>query len=156
MKILITIVIIIFTLLVSFLALANFLKKRDQAKNIEDVIKFIKANPDKCSFSFIDNGETILSMNAYRVMPLASTYNIILAISSIYAIRNKELTLEEVVDIKDIDKFFFKNTDGNAHLEWIRRENIGTKCSMKQIISGMMKYSSNACTEYFVDNPIEC
>jgi D-alanyl-D-alanine carboxypeptidase len=84
-------------------------------------------------------------------MPLASTVKIILAIE--YAIQSSEgkLNPDEEVSLNELEKFYVSNTDGGAHPKWLRSVKgkvNDNKISIREIAKGMIKYSSNANTEW--------
>jgi len=115
------------------------------------VLNFIKDNPNKSAIKLIRNDSIIAERNPNKVMPLASTVKIILAIE--YAIQSSEgkLNPDEEVSLNELEKFYVSNTDGGAHPKWLRsvkgkvKEN---KISIREIAKGMIKYSSNANTEW--------
>jgi D-alanyl-D-alanine carboxypeptidase len=115
------------------------------------VLNFIKDNPNKSAIKLIRNDSIIAEKNPNKVMPLASTVKIILAIE--YAIQSSEgnLNPNEEVSLEDLEKFYVSNTDGGAHPRWLRsvkEKVIDNKISIREIAKGMIKYSSNANTEW--------
>jgi len=115
------------------------------------VLNFIKDNPNKSAIKLIRNDSIIAVKNPNKVMPLASTVKIILAIE--YAIQSSEgkLNPDEEVSLNELEKFYVSNTDGGAHPKWLRSVKgkvNDNKISIREIAKGMIKYSSNANTEW--------
>jgi len=92
-----------------------------QSESKKDVVlNFIKNNPDKSAIKLVWNDSTLAEINGDRMMPLASTVKIIVAIE--YAIQAAEgkIDADEKIAIVDLDKFFIPFTDGGAHPEWLK------------------------------------
>ena len=124
------------------------MKRKAMSKTKDDIIKFMVNNPEMWSMSFIQNDHEIINYNKDKIMPLASTVKILYAIAFVNAVNNKFLDPDELIPVKEVDLLYLKNTDGNAHNAWKENEHIGNEVLLKDIAKGMMKYSSNACTEY--------
>ena len=115
------------------------------------ILNFIKDNPDRAAIALIRNDSVIAKKNPDKVMPLASTVKIILAIE--YAIQSskKEINPDEKVPINELSKFYIPNTDGGAHPSWLKSvkdKTTNNSISIREIAKGMIKYSSNANTEW--------
>ena len=84
-------------------------------------------------------------------MPLASTVKIILAIE--YAIQSSQNKIDphEKIGIEELAKFYIPNTDGGAHPKWLKsldgKQHEG-RVALKEVVKGMIRYSSNANTEW--------
>jgi len=119
--------------------------------NEQIVLNFIKDNPNNSAIKLIRNDSIIAEKNPNKVMPLASTVKIVLAIE--YAIQSSEgnLNPNEEIPLKELEKFYVFNTDGDAHPSWLKsvKEKVNNdKISIREIAKGMIKYSSNANTEW--------
>lgn len=148
LKIIVISSLVLLGLFIIFILGAKYSLQRNSKKTKDDIITFMKKNPEDWSLSVIQNGEVVMQHNEDTVFPLASTVKILHAVAFIEAVSEQRLDPEEVVAIKDLDLLYIPNTDGNAHTEWKEREHIGDEVTLKQIAQGMMKYSSNACTDY--------
>jgi D-alanyl-D-alanine carboxypeptidase len=118
------------------------------------VLDFIRDNPEKSSILLIRNDTVVANQNITRLMPLASTVKIILAIE--YAIQSAEEIIDpdELIPVDELAKFYIPNTDGNAHPAWLKsvESKISEdKISIREIAKGMIKYSSNANTEWLLN-----
>lgn len=119
--------------------------------NEEKVLDFIKNNPSKTSILLVRNDTVLAKHNADKVMPLASTVKIIIAIEYAAQAANGQINPDEKVNLEELDKFYVPNTDGEAHLSWLKsmREKVqNNHISIREIAKGMIAYSSNANTEW--------
>lgn len=115
------------------------------------VLNFIKENPDRAAIKLVINDEVIAERNPNKLMPLASTVKIILAIE--YAIQSsqKKINPEELISLDELSKFYVPKTDGGANPRWLK--SVAPKINNNQIpiseiAKGMIRYSSNANTEW--------
>ena len=120
----------------------------------DKVLKFLKNNPEKSSILLVRNDTILVSRNSENVVPLASTMKIILAIEYAEQSANGKLNPDEMVLISDLDKFYIPNTDGGAHsscLKSVKGKIKEDKISIREIAKGMIKFSSNANTEWLLN-----
>ncbi len=122
--------------------------------NGNKMLNFIDNNHGKSAILLIRNDTIIASQNPNKIMPLASTVKIILAIEYAEQSANGLINPDELVPLKELDKFYLPNTDGGAHPGWL--ESVNKKISDKQIsireiAKGMIEYSSNANTEWLLN-----
>ena len=122
--------------------------------NEDKVVDFIRDNPEKSSILMIRNDSIMASQNITKVMPLASTVKIIIAIE--YSIQSAGQTInpDELIPLDELRKFYVPNTDGGAHPAWLKsvESKISeSKISIREIAKGMIKYSSNANTEWLLN-----
>lgn len=143
-----TTAIIILIILVILYLLAFIVKFKDNKRTKVDILEYIVKNRNHCSFTVVKDGEKYIDFNSSKMTSLASTMKIILAIAFARAVTLKDLNPDESIDMQDIDCFYLPGTDGNAHSTWIQQENIGPKITLLEAVNGMIKYSSNACTDY--------
>ncbi|GAE95427.1 D-alanyl-D-alanine carboxypeptidase [Gracilibacillus boraciitolerans JCM 21714] len=158
MEIYIWIIIIIFLILTIFWALAKIIKSIDDKKNEHDVLMFIKNNPEKASICAIYNDTPpLLDYQADMKMPLASTMKIVIAIEFAKQADIKAIEIQELVPLKELDKYFIENTDGGgSHMDWIDylKENDqlnNGQVTLLQVAKGMIQFSSNANTEFLMN-----
>jgi D-alanyl-D-alanine carboxypeptidase len=117
---------------------------------------FIKKHPDKAAIYIVRNDSVIASQNADTIMPLASTVKTLVAIAFARQVADGILKLEEEVDTLEPEKYYLHGTDGNAHRSWLQQMHHdsllhGSKIKLRDIAKGMIRFSSNANTEYLMD-----
>lgn len=117
------------------------------------IASFIKAHPEKSAIVLIKNDEVIVSQNANKMMPLASTMKIIIAIEYAYQAAAGDINSEEMVPLSALDAYYVPNTDGNAHPAWLNSVSEMIKeqqIALHEIVKGMILYSSNANTDWLI------
>ncbi|HET6245910.1 MAG: serine hydrolase [Bacteroidetes bacterium] len=131
-------------------ALGVFYFKPDKEK----VLNFIKENPDKANILLIRNDSILAEQNIEKLSPLASTVKIIVAIEYAKQASAGTINPDEFVAIADLEKFHIKGTDGGAHPAWlltVQNKTFDNKIALREIAKGMIKYSSNANTEWLME-----
>lgn len=135
--------------------LAVYEKKKDDKKTEFDVLRFMSENPNQASLHFIQNGDTILGYQSNRKMPLASVLKIIIVVEFARQVSENELDPDTRIPLAELDRYYIPRSDGNAHPEWLqdagnRNAIVNNGVSLKEVANGMMKFSSNANTEYLM------
>ena len=114
------------------------------------VLNFMKENPDKMALTLIKNGKELININNSLVMPLASTVKILVAIEYAEQAAEGKINPDKVVLKEELDLYYIPKTDGGAHPRWL--ENLGNKpITLREVAKGMIRFSSNANTEYLCD-----
>jgi D-alanyl-D-alanine carboxypeptidase len=117
----------------------------------EVVLNFIKENPDKAAITLVRNDTVLASLNPNRMMPLASTVKIILAIEYAEQAAWGNIDPDERVPLSELDQYYVANTDGGAHPNWLQSVQSkidNQEITIREIAKGMIQYSSNANTEW--------
>lgn len=115
------------------------------------IVDYIKENPDKVAIKLVRNDTVLVERNPNKMMPLASTVKIIIAIEYAIQAANNQINPESYILLDDLEKFYIPNTDGGAHPSWlksIKSKIQGDSVSIREIAKGMIRYSSNANTEW--------
>src|SRR5690625_7415263 len=75
-----------------------------------------------------------------------------------YAMQIDEGSLDKdsSVSLDDVNRYYFKNTDGHAHEDWLsilesEGEIKNNEVALHDVVKGMVTYSSNANTDYLID-----
>ena len=119
--------------------------------NGDKVLTFIKENPDKTAIQLIRNDTLLAAQNVDRMMPLASTVKIIIAIEYAEQAAAGIINPDELVPISELELFYVPNTDGGAHPDWltsVKEDIVDEAIPIREIAKGMIVYSSNANTEW--------
>ncbi|MEM6297852.1 MAG: serine hydrolase [Bacteroidota bacterium] len=117
----------------------------------DTLLQFIKDNPDRTAIKLVRDSTVLVEQNADRQMPLASTVKIILAIEYAEQAAAGDLLPDELIPLEELNKFYVPNTDGGAHPQWLKsvEDKIkNDKIPIREISKGMIRYSSNANTEW--------
>ena len=122
----------------------------------DSFLHFIQANKNKAAV-FISNNDTIIAaLNENKLMPLASTVKLMVAVEFAKQAGKNIIDPEALVALSELDKYYLPNTDGGAHTDWLTQEqknnNIkNDSISLLNVARGMMRFSSNANAEYLMD-----
>lgn len=146
-----------FSLILAFFLLSGPLAQAQLQPNLADsFLNFINQNKSRASVYITLNDTPISRLNETKLMPLASTVKIIVAIEFAQQSIHEVINENEYVALSELDKYYIPNTDGGAHEAWLdyaRKTNAIQNDSVKliDVARGMIMYSSNANTEYLMD-----
>ena len=94
----------------------------------------------------------LANFHAERVMPLASTAKVIVAIEYAEQAAAGTINPDELVSLDELDRFYVANTDGGAHPAWlsaVSEQVVDNQVPIREVAQGMINFSSNANTEWF-------
>src|SRR5699024_3509110 len=57
---------------------------------------------------------------------------------------------KKIIKMEELNRFYIPKTDGNAHANCLASLNQPTDVTLKQVVEGMVTYSSNANTDYLI------
>lgn len=122
----------------------------------DSFLLFVQANKAKASLYITNNDTVIAKLNQDKVMPLASTVKIMVAIEFAKQASAGIINEDSFVALAELDKYYLPNTDGDAHPNWLEYEkqnkHIKTdSIKLLDVARGMMLFSSNANTEFLCD-----
>ncbi len=115
------------------------------------VLNFIKENPEKTSIKLIRNDSIIIEKNPNKMMPLASAVKIIIAIEYAEQAAKGLINPNEAIPLSELNHYYVPNTDGGAQKNWLQKikDKIkDEKIAIKEVVKGMIAFSSNANTEW--------
>jgi D-alanyl-D-alanine carboxypeptidase len=132
-----------------------FYKNVFQPPDERFVMDFIRKYPDKASLRIVRNDTVIADFRPDRMMPLASTAKIVIAIEFARQASEGMIDINEEVPLKDLDVFYIPKTDGGAHSAWLKHVSErklvrNNAVSLLEVGKGMVAFSSNANTEYLM------
>ncbi|MEM6768709.1 MAG: serine hydrolase [Bacteroidota bacterium] len=118
------------------------------------VLEFLRDYPAQSAIKLVRNDTVLAIQNPDKMMPLASTVKIIIAIEYAEQAASGEVNPDELISLEEVGKFYLPNTDGGAHPAWLEAINNSVQegqISVREIAKGMITYSSNANTEWLLD-----
>ena len=144
---------IIYGSIILIIGIAGFAIFRD---NPEYVLNHLKDNPQTTSLYLAENGVELITYQSDVVRPLASTVKILIAAEYAMQIDAGQLNKDSSVSLADLKRYYLKNSDGNAHEEWLNTMQSEGKIknnevTLHDVAKGMVTYSSNANTDYLID-----
>ncbi len=122
----------------------------------DSMLNFFAQNKNRCSIYLTENDSVLVHINENKMMPLASTFKILVAIEFASQAAKNIISDNTMVALSDLDKYYLPNTDGNAHPNWIAYEKnknhiINDSVQLLDVARGMIIFSSNANTEYLME-----
>ena len=141
-------------ILIGVIFIKGAIQSNDNDKSEYFIPEYILNNPNNTAIKIVRNDTVLVSHNENKLMPLASTVKIIIAVEFAFQVDEKLINPDSIVSISEIDKYYIPRTDGGAHAQWKRSitgKSIVDSISLMEIAIGMIRYSSNANTEYLLD-----
>lgn len=127
-----------------------------KAQGVADsLLNFIQQNKTRSALYLVQNDTVMAQVNKDKLMPLASTVKIMVALEFAKQASKQVFDENSLVTLKDLDKFYLPNTDGGAHPAWIQYEKSkghvkDDSVALINVARGMIMFSSNANTEYLM------
>lgn len=120
------------------------------------VVDFIRDNPDRSALYLGRNDTTLIQRRGDCKFPLASTVKIIVAIEFAKQAAAGKINPDELIPVADLDRYYLPGTDGNAHPNWKQQATTsgylaGGRVPLREVAKGMIRFSSNANTEYLME-----
>ena len=119
--------------------------------NPDYIWKHLKKNPQTTSLYVAQNGEELITYQSDVVRPLASVVKIVIALEYAMQVEEGKVNKNTVVEVEDLDVFYFKGTDGGAHEAWLSNLDPNKEVILHEVAKGMILYSSNANTDYLIN-----
>lgn len=122
----------------------------------DSLLNFIQANKTKAALYLVQNDTVLARLNENKMMPLASTVKIMVAIEFAKQAGLHVFDKNNLVALDELAKYYIADTDGGAHNAWLAYEkskgNIrNDSTQLINVARGMMLFSSNANTEFLMD-----
>lgn len=119
-------------------------------------LELLSSGESRTAIYFVKNGEVMAESNPDQRMPLASTVKIIVAIEYAKQAAQRKIDPAEKIPLSDLELYYLAKSDGNAHPDWLKEINEKSraaegKVELRDVAKGMIKFSSNANTEYLMD-----
>ncbi|KQL19665.1 serine hydrolase [Cytobacillus solani] len=130
-------------------------KKEIKGTNPEYIIDLFKekAKDNNISLSIHHNNEKWVEINEKKLLPLASTVKIIVAIEYAQQVAEGRVDPKKEVSLQELDAYYVPKTDGGAHKAWLskwRSEKDIDHVPLSEVAKGMIDFSSNANTDYLM------
>ncbi len=140
----------------SFLFIFSFSFFATAQKPADSLLNFIAANKSRASLYLMQNDTILAKLNEDKMMPLASTVKILVAIEFAKQVAKNTISETDMVALTELERYYLPNTDGNAHPNWIAYEKnkghiIKDSVQLFDVARGMIIFSSNANTEFLME-----
>ncbi|MEP7254782.1 MAG: serine hydrolase [Ferruginibacter sp.] len=138
------------------LLLINSATAQLQPAKADSFFNFINANKNRASVYITRNDTVLANLNENKLMPLASTVKIMIAIEFAQQATHEVINENSYVNISELDKYYIPNTDGGMHPAWLKyakdtKALKGDSIKLVDVARGMIMFSSNANAEYLMD-----
>ncbi len=142
-----------FFFLLFSISLVSFAQAQTTA---DSLLNFINANRARASLYLMQNDTLVAKLNESKMMPLASTVKILVAIEFAKQAAKNSIDANEKISLTDLDRYYLANTDGDAHPDWLAYEKSkghikNDSVFLLDVARGMIMFSSNANTEYLME-----
>ncbi len=120
------------------------------------MLDFMSKNKKDFSIFLQKNDTTVAAYNETKLMPLASTVKILVAIEFAKQAAAHVIEIGDAIPLTDLSQYYLPNTDGGAHPAWLEYEKkqkhiFNDSINLIDVARGMIIFSSNANTEYLMD-----
>ncbi|MCL1474668.1 serine hydrolase [Argonema antarcticum] len=128
-------------------------------KTPEDFLEYIVAHPQNVSLVAyeISNPEQGIFYRADEKHPLASTIKILILAEYARQVEQGIISPDEKIDLNSVDVYYLPNKDGGAHPQALKEfqdkkyVNAANQIDLRHIAWAMIRYSSNAATDYLIE-----
>lgn len=125
-------------------------------KGGDSLLNFLIKNESRASLYLQKNDYIVTKLNEDKLMPLAATANIMVAVEFAKQAAYNVFGLNALIPLKEVNKYYLPNTDGDAHRNWIKYETrmghiISDSVKIIDVARGMIMYGSTANAEYLMD-----
>ena len=140
-----------------FTIIGCFLTASLQAQSAADsLLNFILKNKGRASLYMLKNDYEFAKLNEDKLMPLAGTANLIVAVEFAKQAAYNVFGFNALVPLKDVHKYYLPNTDGDAYRNWIKYESRAghlknDSVKLIDVARGMIMYGSTANAEYLME-----
>jgi len=134
-----------------------FMNIAGTAQSVADsLLNFVAANQQRAALYIVLNDTMIAKQNENKIMPLASTVKIMVAIEFAKQAAANVFDENRYVSLAELEKYYIPHTDGDAHAGWLGYEKKlshikNDSIKLIDVAKGMMMFSSNANTEFLMD-----
>jgi len=134
---------------------SRVLAQLDPAK-ADSFLYFIKANPLRSAAYITRNDTAIARLNENRLMPLASTVTILVAIEFAQQSTHEMINENALVPVADIEKFYIPFIDSVAFNTWMEKAKAASEIKngsikLVDIARGMIMYGCYTNADYLMD-----
>ena len=122
----------------------------------DSFFNFIKANPARSSVYITRNDTVIARLNESKLMPLASTVTMLVAIEFAQQSTHEMINENAYVPLSDVEKFFIPFIDSAAFTTWLKKAETNQEIKngtikLVDIARGMIMYGCYTNADYLMD-----
>ena len=148
----------IYTIFFLTIALAGFNTAKAQLDPVkaDSFLYFIKANPLRAAAYITRNDTVIARLNENKLMPLAGTVGILIAIEFAQQSSHEMINENAYVNLEELEKFYIPLIDSAAYNTWLdyakaNKEIKNGSIKLVDIVRGMILFNCYANADYLMD-----
>jgi D-alanyl-D-alanine carboxypeptidase len=143
-------------LFILFLLGFNAAKAQSDPAKADSFFNFIKANPLRSSVYITRNDTVIARLNETRLMPLASSVTMLVAIEFAQQSTHEVINENAYVPLSDVEKFYIPFIDSAAFNTWLDKTKASNEIKngtikLVDIARGMIMYGCYTNADYLMD-----
>lgn len=136
--------------------LCNFVQAQSDPAKADSFFYFIKANPLRSSVYITRNDTAIARLNENKLMPLASTVTMLVAIEFAQQSTHEVINENAYVPLADIEKFYIPFIDSAAFNTWLSKAKANNEIKdgnikLVDVARGMIMYGCYTNADYLMD-----
>jgi D-alanyl-D-alanine carboxypeptidase len=138
------------------LLMGNAAKAQVDAAKADSFFYFIKANPARSSVYITRNDTVIARLNENKLMPLASTVTMLVAIEFAQQSTHEVINENAYVPLADLEKFYIPFIDSAAFNTWLNKAKANNEIKdglvkLVDVARGMIIYGCYTNADYLMD-----
>lgn len=139
-----------------FLLCCNQLQAQSDPAKADSFFNFIKANPLRSSVYITRNDTVIARLNENKLMPLASTVTMLVAIEFAQQSTHELINENSYAPLSDVEKFYIPFIDSTAFNKWLDKAKASNEIKngtikLVEIARGMIMYGCYTNADYLMD-----
>ena len=143
-------------ILILVLLLCNCAMAQLDPVKADSFFNFIKANPTRSSVYITRNDTVIARLNENKLMPLASTVTILVAIEFAQQSTHEMINENAYVNLEELEKFYIPFIDSAAYSSWLdyakaNNEIKNGTVKLVDVARGMIMFGSYTNADYLMD-----
>src|SRR5699024_147121 len=96
-------------------AFVRWMKKSDE-RYIQTILQ---REPATSTLAMKENGDVLVDLRSWEMMPLASTAKIVIAIQYAFQVYEGKIDNQEPIHLRDRETYYLPKWDGGAHEAWL-------------------------------------
>ena len=122
----------------------------------DSFFNFINANRTRASVYISRNDTVIARLNENKLMPLASTFELLIAIEFAQQSTHEMINENSYAKLEDLEKFYIPDSSLGTYPAWLeyaktQNEIKDGRIKLVDVARGMMMFNSNANADYLMD-----
>jgi D-alanyl-D-alanine carboxypeptidase len=145
-----------FLFLITALLCCHTVQAQIDPVKADSFLYFIKANPLRAAVYITRNDTVIARLNENKLMPLAGTVGILIAIEFAQQSSHEMINENAFVNLEELERFYIPLIDSVAYHEWLQyakanKEIKDGSIKLVDVVRGMILFSCHTNADYLMD-----